>query len=59
MRCARKNYENKDIRKINSHFIDHETLMSEFAEAGFEVIGHTDMFPYISPWRTYVLKIKK
>lgn len=47
-----------DIREVNRHFFDIKEIEAEFIEAGFEIIGHTDMLPYVSPWRTYVLKVK-
>ncbi len=47
-----------DLRQVNRHFFSHEELQAEFIAAGFDILGHTDMLPYFSPWRTYVLKIK-
>lgn len=47
-----------DLREVNRHFFDVKEIEAEFLEAGFEIVGHVDMFPYISPWRTYVLKVK-
>jgi ubiquinone/menaquinone biosynthesis C-methylase UbiE len=42
----------------NQNYMNQATLEAEFIEAGFEIIGHVDMLPLYSPWRTYVLQIK-
>lgn len=41
----------------NQNYMNQATLEAEFIEAGFEIIGHVDMLPFYSPWRTYVLKV--
>jgi SAM-dependent methyltransferase len=45
-------------RKGDRHFFNVQEMEAEFIEGGFEIIGHIDMLPYISPWRAYVLKVK-
>jgi ubiquinone/menaquinone biosynthesis C-methylase UbiE len=47
-----------DLREVNRHFFDPQEIESEFKENGFDIIGYTEACPYLSPWRTYVLKIK-
>ncbi len=46
------------VRKGDRYFFNVQEIEAEFIEAGFEILGHVDMMPYISPWRTYVLKVK-
>jgi SAM-dependent methyltransferase len=43
----------------NQNYINRETLEAEFREAGFKIMGHVDMLPLYSPWRTYVLQCNK
>lgn len=45
-------------RRGDRYFFNVQEMEAEFIEGGFEIIGHTDMLPYISPWRTYVLRVK-
>lgn len=45
------------VRKGDRYYFNIQEMEAEFIEGGFEIIGHTDMLPYISPWRTYVLKV--
>ncbi len=45
-------------RRGDRYFFNIEEMEAEFIEGGFEIIGHTDMLPYLSPWRTYVLRVK-
>ncbi len=47
-----------DLRTVNRHFFEPHEIEAEFKENGFDIIGYTEAFPYISPWRTYVLKVK-
>lgn len=47
----------KDIREVNRHFFNMNEIEAEFRAAGFKIIGYVDMLPYLSPWRTYVLKV--
>jgi SAM-dependent methyltransferase len=42
----------------NQNYMSRQVLEQEFREAGFEIIGHVDMLPLYSPWRTYVLRVK-
>lgn len=46
------------VHKGDRYFFNVQEMEAEFIEGGFEIIGHIDMLPYISPWRTYVLKVK-
>ena len=46
------------VRKGDRYFFDVQEMEAEFIEGGFEIIGHTDMLPYISPWRAYILRVK-
>jgi ubiquinone/menaquinone biosynthesis C-methylase UbiE len=51
----------KKPRKRKKHFQNRfiqsrQALESEFAEAGFDVIGKVDFLPGYSMWRTYVLR---
>lgn len=41
----------------NQNYLNQALLEAEFKEAGFEIIGHVDLLPLYSPWRTYVLKV--
>lgn len=47
-----------DIREVNRHFFNPGEIEAEFIAAGFEIAGYVDMLPYLSPWRTYVLKVR-
>jgi cyclopropane fatty-acyl-phospholipid synthase-like methyltransferase len=48
-RRAKRNYQNRFV-------FAPETIEREMREAGFEIVGHVDMLPGISMWRTYVLR---
>lgn len=45
-------------KEYNKFVMRHENLLQEFAAAGFEVLGHTDLLPHLSPWRLYTLRKK-
>ena len=32
-----------------------EQVEREFMDAGLDIVGKVDLFPYVSMWRTYVL----
>lgn len=49
---------NSGVHKGDRYFFNVQEMEAEFIEGGFEIIGHTDMLPYVSPWRTYVLRVK-
>lgn len=40
----------------NRFIISRRTIEQEFAEAGFDVLGHLDFLPAYAMWRTYVLR---
>lgn len=46
-------------RKFQNRFVvQPETFESDAEAAGHEIVGHFDLFPGISMWRTYVLRCK-
>jgi ubiquinone/menaquinone biosynthesis C-methylase UbiE len=59
---AQSRLKKEKSRKANGHYDkfvhQHQQIIQEFTNAGFELIGYTDLLPHLSPWRLYVLRKK-
>lgn len=53
---ARRARRRKEAGYQNRFVIPASTITSEFAAAGFEVIGSLDFLPFYAMWRVYVLR---
>lgn len=59
---AKSRLKKETARKDNSYdkFVhSHSQLTQEFIQAGFDIVGFTDLLPHFTPWRLYVLRKKQ
>jgi SAM-dependent methyltransferase len=53
---ARRSAEGRTTQNQNRFVIGRETIESEFARVGFDILGHKDFLPGYAMWRVYVLR---
>ncbi|WP_439859569.1 class I SAM-dependent methyltransferase [Pseudomonas sp. MBLB4136] len=53
---ARRAAEGRATQNQNRFVIDRDTIESEFARVGFDILGHKDFLPGYAMWRVYVLR---
>lgn len=53
---ARRAKEGGTDKNRNRFVINRATIEGEFAEAGFEILGHSDFLPGYAMWRVYTLR---
>ena len=56
LRRRRREARRSGRRYQNRIVLARETVESEFAQAGFGILGHFDFLKFYSMWRVYVLK---
>ena len=53
----RRSQRRRQKRQYYTRFLfDRSQIEPEFHQSGFEIMGHVDLMPGLSMWRTYVLK---
>jgi ubiquinone/menaquinone biosynthesis C-methylase UbiE len=56
LRLRRSQSRRQNRQNYTRFLFDRSQIEPEFHQSGFEIMGHVDLLPGLSMWRTYVLK---